>query len=392
MAVPTRARRAVSAIFFINGAVLASWVAHIPAVKARHEIGDGGLGLVLLSMAVGSVLALPLAGWMIARWGSRLMTAAAALAFCLTLPLPVLSPSVSLVVLALALLGACNAVLDVSMNAQAVAIEERFRRPILSSLHALFSAGGVAGASVASGAMAVGVASAWHVVGVSTVATAVVIGALGNLLPPTPDDERAGPVFVTPPAALLGLGLLTFCGLLAEGTMADWSAVYFHDALGAIPAIAATGFAAFSLAMAAGRFGGDFLARRLGPGLLLRVSATVAAGGLGGALLLGRTPTAIVGFGLVGLGMANVIPILFSAAGRVPGIPTGTALAAVATTGYAGYLAGPPLIGLAAEETSLPAALWIVSAVCALIAVGAPAIPRERAARTLSSSSVLDPT
>jgi len=294
--------------------VLASWVAHIPTVKSQHGIADGGLGLVLLSMAVGSVLTLPIAGWLIARWGSRVMTTAAALAFSLALPLPVISPTVSLAVLTLALLGACNALLDVSINAQAVAIEEGYRRPILSSFHGLFSVGGVAGASLASGAMA------------------------------------------------------------------DWSAVYLHDTLGAPPAMAATGFAAFSLAMAAGRFGGDALARRLGPRLLLRTSAAVAAAGLGGALLLGRTPAAIVGFGLVGLGIANVIPVLFSAAGRVPGTPRGTALAAVATTGYGGYLVGPPLIGLAAEGTSLPVALGILCAACALIAAGAAALPRGRPA------------
>src|SRR5438093_5014332 len=243
-----RARRAVSAIFFINGAVLASWVAHIPSVKAQHGIGDGGLGLVLLSMAVGSVLTLPIAGWLIARWGARVMTTAAALAFSLALPLPVISPTVSLAVLTLALLGACNALLDVSINAQAVAIEEGYRRPILSSFHGLFSVGGVAGASLASGSMALGIGPVWHVLGVAAVAVAVVAGVAGDLLS---SKGRPDPVFVRPPpAALLGLGLLTFCGLLTEGAMADWSAVYLHDALGAPPATAAPGFAAFSLAMA----------------------------------------------------------------------------------------------------------------------------------------------
>ena len=380
-----RARRAVSAIFFVNGAVLASWVAHIPTVKSQHGIADGGLGLVLLSMAVGSVLTLPIAGWLIARWGSRVMTTAAALAFSLALPLPVISPTVSLAVLTLALLGACNALLDVSINAQAVAIEEGYRRPILSSFHGLFSVGGVAGASLASGAMAVGIRPAWHVLGVAAMAVAVVAGVLGDL-PSSKEHGRPHPVLVRPPAALLGLGLLTFCGLLAEGAMADWSAVYLHDTLGAPPAMAATGFAAFSLAMAAGRFGGDALARRLGPRLLLRTSAAVAAAGLGGALLLGRTPTAIVGFGLVGLGISNVIPVLFSAAGRVPGTPRGTALAAVATTGYGGYLVGPPLIGLAADGISLAVALGTVSAVCALIAVGAVFLPDRPRSEPLAAS------
>src|SRR5439155_21873050 len=221
MVAAARARRAVSAIFFINGAVLASWVAHIPAVKAEHGIGDGGLGLVLLSLAVGSVLTLPIAGWLIARRGSGVMTTAAALAFSLALPLPVISPTVSLAVLTLALLGACNALLDVSMNTQAVAVEEGYRRPILSSFHGLFSVGGVAGASLASGAVALGIGPVWHVLGVAAVAVAVVAGVGGDLLS-SKGRGRPDPVFVRPPAALLGLGLLPVCALRTECAAADW--------------------------------------------------------------------------------------------------------------------------------------------------------------------------
>ena len=142
--------------------------------------------------------------------------------------------------------------------------------------------------------------------------------------------------------------------------------------------MAAAGFAAFALTMAAGRFLGDRLSSLLGPSRLLQASGITAAVGLGVALLLRNPSAAIIGFGLVGLGIANVIPIVFSAAGRVGGVPAGTALAAVATTGYGGYLTGPPLIGFAAEVTSLPVALGIVSAACALIAVFARVLPRLR--------------
>jgi MFS family permease len=375
---PSRARWAVAAIFFLNGAVLASWLAHIPAVKAQHGLTDDRLGLVLLSMAAGSVLALPIAGWLLARWGSRVITSAAAIGFCLALPLPVIAPSAMLVTLGLALLGAWNAVLDVSMNAQAILVEEGYQRPIMSGFHGLFSAGGLVGAAVASAAMALDVSAEWHVVGVALISSCVLAAVLGSLLPPTGPSSASGQIFARPPAALMALGLLTFCGLLAEGAMGDWSAVYLHDSLGANPAVAATGFAAFSLAMAVGRFGGDRIADRLGPILLLRISAAIAAAGLAGALLLARTSAAVVGCGLVGLGIANVIPVLFSAAGRVPAMSAGTALAGIATTGYAGYLAGPPLIGLTASVTGLPVALGIVAAACALIAAGASAVPTGR--------------
>jgi MFS family permease len=153
--------------------------------------------------------------------------------------------------------------------------------------------------------------------------------------------------------------------------MADWSAVYLHDVLKSDPVTAALGFAACSMMMAVGRFSGDFLATRFGPSQLLRLSSLLAAFGLGGGLLIATPFAAIFGFGLVGLGVANIIPVLFSAAGRVQEVQSGTALAAVATTGYFGFLAGPPLIGFVAEVTNLPLALGLVSIFCIFIAARA---------------------
>jgi fucose permease len=171
--------------------------------------------------------------------------------------------------------------------------------------------------------------------------------------------------------------------------MGDWSAVYLHDALGSSPPVAAAGFAAFSLAMAAGRFTGDRLVFRCGPARVLRVSSTIAALGLTLALLAGDPMAGVIGCGMVGLGISNVIPILFSAAGRTPGLPTGTALAAVATTGYLGFLAGPPLIGIVAELVGLRVALGIVSTLCVLIAAGGGAVGRP-GARSVSGRPIAD--
>ena len=372
----TRSRTVVGVFFFINGATIASWVPHIPDLKSRLGIGDGGLGLILLGMAVGAVIALPVAGWLVGRLGSRIVTAAAGIGLCVTVVLLVLTPDVASTVIALALLGAWNAMLDVAMNAQAVLVEERHGRPIMSSFHALYSLGGLAGAAGAAGAMSLGMGAGAHVTTVAVLALSAVAAALGRLVPTRPAQGRMDPVFARPPAALLGLGLLTFCALLAEGAMGDWSAVYLRDSLRSTPAVAATGFAAFSLAMAIGRLSGDRLAQRLGPGALLRISGALAATGLAASLLIGHPSAAIVGFGLVGLGVANLIPILFSAAGRAPGFPAGAALAAVATTGYCGYLAGPPVIGLAAELAGLPLALGTVSVACGLVAVGAGVLSR----------------
>ena len=178
------------------------------------------------------------------------------------------------------------------------------------------------------------------------------------------------------------LGILALLGLLAEGAMADWGAVYLHDTLGSSPSVAALGFAAFSLAMAAGRFSGDVMVGRLGPRRVLRGSSAVAAVGLGAALLVGQPAVGVVGCALVGLGIANVIPVLFSAAARVPGVPPGQALAAVATTGYLGFLAGPPLIGVVAEAAGLVAGLGLVSGACAFVALKAGALPEAPTLRT----------
>lgn len=373
------ARRAVGVVFFVNGAVLASWVPYVPEVKALHGLSDGELGGVLLALAMGAILAMPTAGRLIGRFGSRRMTMLAALLFPLLLPLPLVSSNVAFLTAALALLGAANGALDVSMNAHGLAIERRSGRPIMSSLHALFSAGGLAGAAVASGVMALGIGRVAHALAVSLVAFAGVAAVVRRLLVVEPGPRA--PQFAWPSRALLGLGGLAFLGLLAEGAMGDWSAVYLRDALGASGSVAADGFAAFSLAMALGRFAGDRLVARFGSTALLRTSSGLAALGLALALAVGTPAVAIVGFGAVGLGIANIIPLLFRAAGEAPGVAPGVALAAVATTGYAGFLAGPVLIGCAADLVGLPTALVLVSVACAVIALRAGVASAGRSGR-----------
>ena len=182
-------RVAVGTVFFLNGFVLASWVPHIPLVKTAHGLGDGALGGVLFAMALGAVMVLPAAGWLVSRGGSRRVTLLAAAALALALPLPVLAPSAALVAVALWLLGAANATLDVAMNAQGVAAEALLGRPVLSSLHGLFSLGGLVGAAVAMGMMAVGIAAAAHVLAVSLASLAVLVAMRGGLLP-TPSSAH----------------------------------------------------------------------------------------------------------------------------------------------------------------------------------------------------------
>ena len=379
---PRAARLAVLTLFFVNGTVLSSWVPHIPLVKERLGLSDGVLGLALLGVAVGAITAMPLAGMFIARRGSQRVMRVATVAFCLSLPLPVLAPSLPLLVLALVMFGAGNGAMDVAMNAQAVGVEKAHGGAIMSSFHAFFSVGGLAGSSLGGLLLWAGVSPAVHVLLVTSVFGLVGLMALRWLWVDRAEDaEAGGPAFVRPTGPLLALGVLAFFVLVGEGSVADWSAVYLRDTLGTGAGVAALGYAAFSLMMALGRFTGDRMVARFGPVPLMRSSAALAAAGLGAGLIIGHPVAAVVGFGCVGLGMSNLIPILFSAAGRTPGVNAGTAIAAVSSAGYFGFLAGPPLIGLLAEATSLPLALGLVVLFTALVAVFAHAADRATEAR-----------
>ena len=363
-------------MFFINGTVLASWVANIPLVKERLDLSEATLGFTLLAMAAGAILAMPLTGYLIPRYGSRTMTRLTGILFCLVLPLPVLAPTLPLLVLALFFFGAFQGGTDVAMNAQAVAVENALDKPIMSSFHGWFSLGGLTGASLGGLLFSVGVSPAVQAFSVTLMlggATLVMVRWLFEA-----GDEQAGShTFALPTGPLLGLGLLAFFVLVGEGSMADWSAVYLRDVLGTSAGLAATGYAAFSLTMAVARFLGDGWVKRFGAVRLVRFSATVAAFGLGVALLIGHPVAALLGFGCVGLGLANLIPILFGAAGRTPGINPGTGIAAVSSAGYFGFLAGPPLIGLAAEVVTLTGALYVVVAFIAVTAVFAHVVRRK---------------
>lgn len=371
-----RARLATATLFFANGCGLGSWLPHIPDVKLWHGLSDGVLGLALLAIAGGAVGALPVAGALTARCGSRPTSRAAALLFCAVLPLPLLVPSFPLLLAALVLLGIGIGALDVSMNAHAVLVEERYGRPIMSSFHGLFSLGGLVGAALAGGAMHAGLPPAPHLASAALVLGAAVLAAWPALLPTAP-EPAGGPLFVLPRGRLAVLGAVALIAFMAEGAMGDWSAIYIRMDLGASPATAAWGFAAFSLTMALGRFSGDRLVARCGPAGLVVAGALTGALMLAAALLASHPAAALLGFAGMGLGLANVAPIVFSAAGRLPGLAPGIGIAAVSTAGYFGFLAGPPLIGLVAEASGLPVGLGLVALAVGFMIVGAGALQRQ---------------
>lgn len=363
------ARLAVSAVFFLNGVGIANWVVRIPAVREPLGLSESALGVALLGVAAGALVTMPLTGRLVARHGSRPITRLGALLFGAALVLPALAPTLTLLTLALVLLGAGNGMLDVAMNAQAATVERGYGRPIMSRFHALFSLGGLAGAAMGGGAADLGIGPAPHLALVALVVGVAATGSAGGMLPAAADAAPDHPAFARPSRALLALGLVAFCVLFGEGAMADWSAVYLRDVAGAGPGLAAAGYAAFSLAMAGGRAVGDALTERLGSARLVRGGGALAALGLATALLLGRPWAAVAGFGLVGAGLSVIFPTVLAAAGRLPGAAPGTAIAAVSTVGYTGFLAGPPLIGFVAHALTLRGGLAVVVVTCLLIAI-----------------------
>lgn len=363
-----RARRAGSAVFLLHGTVIGSWVPHIPMVKDRLGVDEAALGGLLLMMAAGAVSAFPLASFLVGRYGSRAITIATSALLAAALPLPVLSSTPAALASSLFVLGAANGASDVAMNAQAVVVERLYRRPILSSFHALYSTGGLLGATVAAIFLGAGASAIVHVACVTAACVAAIAVAAPALLKSPRSESRAGSLFVRPDRALFALGALAFLGLMAEGAMGDWSALYFRESLGTGAAVAGAAFAVFSFAMAAGRFAGDVLVSRFGAARWLRGSALLAAAGLGSALVAGNAAVAMIGWVAVGFGISNVVPILFRAAADSSTDRPERALAAVATTGYLGFLAGPPTIGVVSAATSLSWGLAVVALACAIIA------------------------
>ncbi|MFV2172757.1 MFS transporter [Actinomadura sp. LOL_016] len=350
----------------MNGFVLATWFARIPAVAEGAGLGERELGIALLGVALGALLAFQVSAWMSARRGSAVSTAFFGFVFCASLLPPAFTTSMTTLFAALLLLGAGNGGMDVAMNAQGLRLERSTGRPALSSLHGFFSLGGLAGAAL--GGLAAGgeVPPAAHFAAVALAAAAALLWARPRLL--ADHGSRAGGAVRPPPRALWGIGAIAFCAAVGEGAMADWSALYFRDTLEAPAWIAPLGYAAFSVAMLAGRFAGDVLRDRVPAPHLVTAGAALAAAGLTAGVAVAHPVAAIAGFGVVGLGLSIIAPITFEAATRRTSLPPSQALSAVATMGYAGFLAGPPLLGLVASASSLRLALLLVAALCVVAA------------------------
>jgi MFS family permease len=366
-------RRALTLVFFLAGLAISSWAPHIPGVRSDLGLSAGALGIALLGLPVGALSAQPLVGAVTVRVGSRPVVLVALLVYSAALVLPVLAPSGVLLFAALVLMGVGAGALDVSMNVQGSALEQMMGRPILSSLHAAYSFGTLAGAANGTLAEVAGIDPALHL-GVTAALLALAgVACARRLLPADEDAERGGPLFARPTRALAALGAIGFCVALAEGAAMDWSAVYVRDSLSASAGVAGAAFVAFSAAWAGTRLVADRLRARWGSPGLLRRGGLLAAAGFAAGLAGHSPPSAIAGFACLGAGVAAGFPVMIGAAGRTPGFASAAAIAAVSTTAYAGFMAGPPLIGLLAEVIGLSAALSLLVLLALALALLAPA-------------------
>jgi len=371
-------RVAITLFFFADGLLLGSWAARIPAIQRQTGLTNARLGVALFAMSLGAVVAMPLAGWLCERVGSRRVTIAALIGGSAALFAASNAENLGQLAASLSAFGAGFGALNVSANVQGIALERVFGRSILSSFHAAFSGGGLLGAGLGALLVAAGVAPRAHLGGVALVLAVggLVVGRW--LLAVDPVQPRAR-IFVRPPRAILVLGAAAFFTLLAEGAAADWSAVYLSHSLGATAAVAALGYTGFSLAMATSRTVGDRLNGRFGPVMLARGGGLLAASGLALGLITGSTPAAIIGFLAMGAGLGVVVPVLFRAAGSTPGVSAGVGVAAVSVIGWFGFLSGPPAIGFAAGAVGLRTALGlVVLGVLALAVLARSADPRDR--------------
>jgi predicted MFS family arabinose efflux permease len=375
-----RGRVAISALFGIAGAVIGTWTARMPAIQQHLDMADSHLGGALLALAVGGLIGMRLAGRLIDRHGSAVVATPTALAVGAALAATAYAPSLPTLAATLLLLGLLHGTLNVAMNAAAVACQTAYQRPIMSGFHAWFSIGGAAGAAAAAACAHARLSCPATFTLVAVTLTVIAVPAVRHLprnAAPAPRvAPRAPGAAVAAPQhrrRILLLGALAFSCLLSEGAAADWGSVYL-DRIGAAPATAAAAYMAFAAAMTMGRLVGDRITARLTPVTLLRGSGALACVGMAAGVLANNPAAAVAGFGLLGLGLSGIIPQLYSAAGTLDPEHPGAGLSRVAALGYAGFVAGPIVVGAAAMHVGLGNALLILPALAALIAAAASVV------------------
>ncbi len=367
----TRAFWGVMLCFLIHGLITSTWVSRIAAVKTNLHLSDGALGFSLLGTAIGSVSAVPFCGRLLARFGNKQTAQWTSAGFCLALFLPGLAWSSTSLFLFLMIFGAFAGANDVAMNSQAVATEKLLGKLTMSRFHAMFSLGGIIGASLGSIVAARKIAPLNHM-SVAAILFLLLTAVAAHFTFDTQSgaEEKPKSRIGRPPIAIVALSAIGFCIFLSEGAIADWTAVYLKQVLHAAEGLAAAGYAVFSVTMTIFRFSGDAITARIGRGWMIRLGGLIAAVGLTMVVLAPSPFLAMAGFGVAGIGFSSIIPLVFAASGHIPNVSESAGVSFVTGLGYIGFLVGPPMIGLIAQFTSLRfglSTLVLLSASAALL-------------------------
>lgn len=371
-----RRQIATRAIFFLAGLGMAAWAPLIPFVKARLGIDDGALGLLLFCLAAGSMAIMPFAGYLIAKLGYRAVLLGAGALLCIDLPLLALLDAPLLMGAALGVFGAVNGIMDVAMNSQAIIVERKSGQAKMSGFHGFYSLGGIAGAGGVSLLLLAGLAPTQAIGLIALLIAILLLIVAGDLLAHGGIGERrrGGARWALAHGKILFIALLCFFVFLTEGAMLDWSALFLHAERGVAKSQAGIGFTLYAVAVACGRLYGDRLIGAIGRFRTLLLGSLCAAAGV---LLTVTVPLASAAFGglmLAGLGIANIVPILFNAVGNQKQVPPGQAFPAVTLVGYLGLLTGPALIGFIANYTSLALAFGCTLLCLLLVSISAKAV------------------
>jgi MFS family permease len=350
-----RNRIAVIFFFFVNGFLHANLMARLPELQRSLSISNSILGSLLFSSALGALVAMPVAGWLSNKLGSDTVAKITAILFCMAIPFVAAFQIIWAVAFCFFMLGISTGSMDVSMNGQAVFVERKYNKPIMSSFHACFSIGMAVGAGAGAVFSAFKIDLLYHLISVGAIALIIITGASSQLIKETAisvkENKQQG--FLNIIKLILPIGLIAFCGMITEGSMADWSAIYMNKVIGKNLVVSAFAFGIFATGMTTGRLLGDFLTLKLGRSKLLTIDAIAAILGLSLVLGFNFWLASFLGFLLVGLAVSTIVPIVFSAAGNTKGVNPSVGIAAATSIGYLGFFVGPPAIGFLADRYGL---------------------------------------
>ena len=376
-----KSRVVVNFIFFFNGFLYVSWAARTPLIQNIFSLNYDDLGYLLLASSLGSVLAMPIAGFMINKYGSKIVTIITAILFYLSIPLFTFSINYITLLICFLYMGASVGTMDVAMNGQAVEVEKQMKKPIMSFFHAMFSIGMMISAGIVSIIERFDIPLKIHLLVVSSIALLFLLYASKHLISDDSVDTQiegeTNKKFLFPTGVLIIYGLIDFCCMLGEGAMAEWTANYMKQVTFSSDFMAPLGLFSFSAAMTLGRLLGDRARSRFGDSNLIKYGGIISTIGLATCILFPFPYIVILGLFVVGLGLSTIVPIVYSLAGSIPGVKAGVGISAVTTIGYSGFLFGPPIIGLIAEYYGLRIS-WIFVLVLFIIMVSIVLLQRKQ--------------